>query len=356
MDMIIVQVLQLILWLFLIPTAIGSLFLGVDRRAKKLPFMWISGQILLWAVFQLICVPMVLLEKEFWYVVLLFSAAVAVLLVLAAVFYRKGKNKGRFVLHVVKGEPQEKKTVSIVWAVVWGLLLFQLVQAVRMTYADGDDAYYVAVSTITENADAMYSKLAYTGGATEMDVRHALAPFPVWIAFLSRVSHVRAVTTAHIAVPLALIPMTYAVFYLIGEKFFAKNRETLGVFLAAAELLVLFGDYSYYTAENFMIARSRQGKAALGSIMIPVLFLLLLLILERLQEAGEIPKSFWILFAAAMTAGCLCSTMGALLCCMLIGIAGLCGAVVYRNWKVLFPMAACSIPCVVFAFLYLLLG
>ena len=57
-----------------------------------------------------------------------------------------------------------------------------------------------------------------------------------------------------------------------------------------------------------------------------------------------------------MTTGCLCSTLGALLVCMLIGVTGLCAAVCYKKWKFLFPMAACCVPCVVYAGLYLILG
>lgn len=155
-------------------------------------------------------------------------------------------------------------------------------------------------------------------------------------------------------VPLALISMTYGIFYLIGSRLFAKNKEHIPLFLIFTELLVLFGDYSFHAAENFMIARSRQGKAALGNIMIPMLIFLLFLLLEKMQEEQKIPLTFWGLLFATLTAACLCSTLGTLLACMLVGVTGICAAVSYRRWKILIPMAVCCVPCVVVAMLYVL--
>lgn len=342
----------LCIWLLVIPWVIGGLFCNVDKQAAKLPFRWISGQLCLWAGFQLICVPLILFQKDYVFVKRFFEIYTAVLLLLAVVHGLKNRKKPY--LRVLDKVPKGKAEY-IAWAVFAALLAFQLIQAVRMTYADGDDAYYVAMSSVTENANTMYRKLPYTGGTTELDARHGLAPFPVWIAFLASMSGIRTVSVAHVAVPFALIAMTYGIFYLIGERLCAKKRENLPVFLIFTELLVLFGDYSFYTAENFMIARSRQGKAALGSIIIPALLLLLLLLLEKVQEQEMPATVFWILLAAAMTSACLCSTLGALLTGMLVGITGLCCAVCWGRWKLLVPLAFCCGPCAVFAVLYLLL-
>ena len=242
------------------------------------------------------------------------------------------------------------------------LLLVQLVLAVLMVYGDGDDAYYVAISAAAEESGRMYQKIPYTGMHTELDVRHGLAPFPIWIAWLAQMTGITTVIVAKTLVPVALISMTYGVFYLLGSRvLFAgegayRKKWALPAFLLCTEVLVLFGDYSYYTVENFMIARSRQGKAALGSILIPMIFFLLLTLLRKIQEEQKITVGFWVLLGSVMTACCLASTMGALLACMLVGTAGLCGAVSYRKWKLILPLSGCCIPCIVYAGMYLLLG
>lgn len=354
--MLALRILLLGILLLVIPVIVGSLFAGVDKRLKKLPLMWISGQMLLWAGFQVITVPLILKEERFSRVVQLYLAYMAVLVLAALVFYVIRKKKGGASLRLVNnGMRAQKRGCYLAWAVFWGLLLFQLVQALRLAYADGDDAFYVAVATVTEESDTMYIKSAYTGGTTILDARYGLAPFPIWIAFLARVSGIRTVSVAHMAVSPVLIAMTYAIYYLLGSRLFAKHKERIPLFLIFTELLVLFGDYSIYTVERFMIERSRQGKAALGSIVIPLLILLLFLLLEKLQENQKVPFSYWALLFCTLTTACLCSTLGTLLTCMLTAVTGLCGAFCYKRWKFLFPLAVCCAPCIGFSILYVLL-
>lgn len=354
--MIIVHFLMAVLLLFLLPYLAGGIFgENVDNLAKSPVFQWISGQFLLWAAFQLLCVPMILLEIDFFYVMVLYSVFLALVAVLSV--GRAVKNRKRaFAVKLFRAFDREKGAAYyVMWAVFWGLLLFQLVQAVCMTYADGDDAFYVAVSSATQNSYTMYRKLPYTGRETELDARHGLAPFPVWIAYLAEAVGIRAVSMAHLVLPIVLIAMTYGIYYLLGRKLLQKKGEGLPLFLIFTELLVLFGDYSFYTAENFMIARSRQGKAALGNIVIPMIILLLLMLFQKIQEGERISPKLYVLLTAAAITGCLCSALGSMLICMLIGTAGLCAAVSYRRWKLLIPMAFCCAPGVCFALLYLIL-
>lgn len=348
---LVVQSFILALLLYGLPVIVGGCFGSMVRENGNgsrcsLPFLWISGQMFLWAAFQLVCVPFVLMEKEFHQVVTVFAGVSVFLALVGTVLWIRSRK------NTLQSVAVKNAQVNYQWIVFGVLLVFQLVQAVRLAYGDGDDAYYVAVSTITEDAETMYRKLPYTGGSAEVDIRHGLAPFPVWIAFLARISGMKAVSVAHVAMPLMLIPMTYGIFYLLGKRLFHKRKELLAPFMIMTEILVLFGDYSMYTMEHFMLARSRQGKAALGSIVLPMLLFMLLMFLDRLQEKKKIPLSYWGLLCSVMLTGCLCSTMGAFLLCLMVAITGLCAAGIYRNWKVLIPMALCCVPCVCYMLLY----
>lgn len=355
--MIAVRLLWLAVLLVAIPAWVGNCFLNVDKPCRNPVFLWISGQMLLWAGFQVICVPVILLEGRMWMVTVAYCGYILVLLAAATVrYFRQSRT-----LRAVR-EAKPEKAEIVLWVLAGVLLLVQLVLAVLMVYGDGDDAYYVAISAAAEESGRMYQKIPYTGMHTELDVRHGLAPFPIWIAWLAQMTGITTVIVAKTLVPVALISMTYGVFYLLGSRvLFAgegayRKKWALPAFLLCTEVLVLFGDYSYYTVENFMIARSRQGKAALGSILIPMIFFLLLTLLRKIQEEQKITVGFWVLLGSVMTACCLASTMGALLACMLVGTAGLCGAVSYRKWKLILPLIGCCIPCIVYAGMYLLLG
>lgn len=344
--------------LFALPVAVGCGLQGTKRDnvmgESGLLFWWISGQMVLWAVFQLVCVPFVLMEKDVLYVVTVFGGLAALLGLWGIVCQIIQKHQGKICL--MKGLKADNgwSAERVAWVIFAGILFFQLLQAVRLAYGDGDDAYYVAISTIAEDSGEMYRKLPYTGGSMDVDIRHGLAPFPIWIAFLAMISGIKSVTIAHIVMPLMLIPMTYGIFYFIGKRLFEGKRGQLPFFMIFTELLVLFGDYSFYTAERFMIARSRQGKAALGSIILPMLLFVLLLFLNYLQNKQKIAWQFWVLLCSVMLAGCLCSTMGAFLLCLMVAVTGLCATVSYGRWKLLFPLAFCCIPCISYMLLYVL--
>lgn len=350
-----IQLLILAFFLLVLPVLAGGILGNVDKGVNQPLLMWISGQLCLWAGFQLICVPFVLLEGSFRQVVYLFSFYSAGL-ACAGVgmwIHRRKSGEANPLFSGRKAELPDKGTLAL-WLVFWAVLLFQLVQAVRLTYADGDDAFYVAISTITREGEQMYRQLPYTGGTTGLDARHGLAPFPVWIAYLSRVSGMEAVSVAHVVLPVVLISMTYGILALLGSRLFPEKGKSLALFLCFSELLVLFGDYSFCTVENFMLARSRQGKAALGSIVLPFLFYLLLVWLKSLEEGKRLSVKYYLLLLAAVLTGCLCSTLGAMLICLLAGVTGLAGAAAYKKIRPLVPLALCCLPCVCYAVLYLL--
>lgn len=346
----ILQSLILMALLTAVPAAVGCIYEKVNIQGSRLIFRWISGQMTLWAGFQVICVPMILRKASLSMVITLFGIYSGALLLFSL---------GTCVRRFAEGEKKRwnpgltwKREVFFGGLIAASLLLFQLVQAVRLAYGDGDDAYYIAVSTAAESSNKMYVTLPYIGLATETDLRHGLAPFPIWIAVLAKVSGLPVATTAHLILPVVLIAMGYGVFALIGAQLF-DDRERSLLFLIFMEILVMFGGYSLYTVENFMIARSRQGKAALGSLIIPFLFLLLLCLLKGMEEKKKIQRRYYLLLLATMVSGCLCSTLGALLCCMLVGIAGAIGFCVYRSRQNLF-LLPCCLPCIGYALLYLL--
>lgn len=352
----IIQILILAALLLVLPVCTGSILACVDKRRGNLLFQWVGGQFLLWTGFQLVCVPLIMRERSFSRMTTLYWFYIAALLLLAAaVNIRRGAKKVWIASVFRRAGRKMPFSELLLWLLFWGFLCFQLIQAVRLAYADGDDAYYVAISSITVDSDTMYQKLPYTGGATLLDGRHGLAPFPVWIAFLAKTSGMPAVTVAQVALPVVLLCMTYGIFYLAGVRLFPEKGDRLPLFLLFTELLVLFGDYSFYTAENFMIARTSQGKAVLGSIVIPFLILLFLILFGKIREKERISWKLYLLFGMAVVTGCLCSTMGALLCGMLVGTAGLAGSICSRRFRMLFPLAACCIPCICYAVLYLIL-
>lgn len=334
--------------LLAVPVVIGSLPVYAGAGEKNGPagviLRWVSGQLILWAGFQLLCVPFVLTEKRFGNVVLLFNVYTAALFLLtAAVVIVRGR-KGKIARGSLENTAGGKdRATAVLWLGIFVLLALQLFLACILAYEEGDDAYYIAVANVTKQSDTMYRVLPYTGGSTEVDMRHGMAPFPVWVAYLSKLSGIPVVIVAHIVLPLTLIAMSCGIYYLIGRRMFVNDGRKQALFLLTAEILILFGGYSLYTPENFLLVRTAQGKAVLANIVLPFLLWLFLTILDKVQASEKIGICLWLLTASTMTAGCLCSTQAAFLVGMLAGIVGLCTAVCYRRWRFLLPLLGCCI-------------
>lgn len=364
--MTIVGCLILLLWLGCVPLAVGCVPLAaVDKKQHNMGFMWISGYMLLWAVFQVVCVGVLLAEvfltenglpNSFQYVVWAFTAVGIALALIGVIFSWISRKKEKKGFSFSKAELPKNKAEVIFWIIFGVLLAVQLVCSLFLRYADGDDAYYVAVSTITESSNTMYKVQPYSMGNTLLDTRHSLAPFPIWIAFLARISGCHPSFVAHIAVSFTLIFMTYVIYGQIGKLLFTEKKEHLPIFLSFTALLVIFGDYSIYTPENFMIARSRQGKAALGNIIIPMIVFLFMLLFERYKEEKKREWMIWVLLAATVTSACLCSALGTFLMCLFLGVMGLCTGVVYRKWEPVWKTALCCSPALFYAVLYFVVG
>lgn len=351
--MLLLQILLLLFFAVAVPLMMGAGAASfVDTQRKNIWFMWMSGYLLFFAAFQLMAVPLILAESKFTVLVRLFCGfCVAAAAVGAAVWFFR--NKKYPLPSAVRSKPQR---AEIVLFTVFGLILaIQLFLAVYLAFADGDDAYYVAVSTVTEASDTMYLVLPYTGGSTGLDLRHGLAPFPLLIAFFARISGIHPAAVAHTVMPLILIPLTYCIYGLIGSRLFKGRRMQLSIFMIFTELLIMWGNYSLYTAETFLMTRTRQGKAALGNIIIPALFLLLYMIGERLSENRKVEKSLWVLTGVLMIASCLCSTLGGFLVAVLLSVFGLCTVCSYRKWRLLVPLLLCMVPGAFYIGLYIVL-
>lgn len=345
--------LSILLFAVVLPLLMGAGAAAfVKRQERNIMFMWIAGTILSWALFQVLAVPMILKRIPFhtltgWYSGCLAAGAAAGGMLWLCY--------GRKQLFAVAAKQGRTKGEPALWAGFGILLLLQLVMAVLLAYGDGDDAYYVATSTVTVQTDTMYAQLPYTGGSTALDIRHCLAPFPILVAFYAQVSGLHPATVSHIVMPLLLFPLTYGIYGMLGSRLLGGRRKYLPLFMVFASLLILWGNYSLYTAETFLLTRTRQGKAALGNVVIPVCFLLILLLCERLSERRRVEKPLWLLLFATVTASALCSALGGFLTAMLLGIFGLCAALSYRRWKFLLPLAVCVLPGILYMGLYVLL-
>lgn len=244
----------------------------------------------------------------------------------------------------------------IEWLLFLVILGFQLYQAVVCTSFDGDDAYYVTESLIAQEAGVMYRILPYKGGSTGLDVRHALAVFPMWVAFVAVGSGLHATIVSHLVMPLLLIPLTYLLYFQIGKILFGDKRVSLPAFMIVMGVFQIFGNVSIYTNETFFLTRTWQGKSVAGSLVIPAFFWLLLLIYDGKKRDKRADMGLWLLLVCVnMTAG-ICSSIAVFLVSILLALTAFVLMIVERDFKVLLKLGAACIPNLIYMGIYVVMA
>lgn len=142
----------------------------------------------------------------------------------------------------------------------------------------------------------------------------------------------------------------------ISSKGHADPKTLLPVFMILVSLLQIFGNYSIYPASTFLLTRTRQGKAALGNVILPFLLLLLYRMAEEVKEQGRAGARDVLWLMGSVTAGCLCSTMAGFLCGLLVMLTVVLVFILYRKPYILWQGLLGCVPGIVYALLYLRAG
>lgn len=365
-----IQIMAFIFWLLVIPFCIGLIpakFTPEDKR--NLIVTLLSGYLLMWAVFEVITIPAVIwIQYDNFLFVLRWFMIAAILLAAFGIitWYMDWKKTGgtkpwfAFSNFKLSGLSIEEK---IEWLLFLAIVGFQLYMAVTRTSFDGDDAYYVVESLMAQQSNAMYKNLPYTGRSSPLDMRHALAVFPIWIAFVAVKADLHATIVSHLVMPLILIPLSYMVYYEIAKALFAVSAKKEGdksckanipVFMIIMAMFQIFGNVSIYTNETFFLTRTWQGKSVTANLVIPMVFLLLLwLFYGEIKEEKGRRTGLWIMFVCLnMTAG-VCSSLAVFLIAILLGAAALCLMVVEKDWKIPVKLGLTCIPNLLYVILYL---
>ncbi|MCD7739640.1 MAG: DUF6077 domain-containing protein, partial [Lachnospiraceae bacterium] len=194
---------------------------------------------------------------------------------------------------------------------------------------------------------------SYSIGYLELNYRYILAPFPVWVALLARISGLHTLTVGHVVLGISLISMSYLIYWQIGRELFSKTAGRLRFMLCVC-VLYLWGNTSIYTAESFLIIRSRQGKALVSGLVFPAFVGLLLHMGNILDRKEKIGVGTWVYASCIMLTGCLGSTFGGAIVLLIWGVVNLIWLAVYRRGGVFLAAVLSALPAAAFSVIYLL--
>ena len=361
---LVLEFLQLLLWLIIVPFAIGCISCAfIQKKIRTCGMIFVAGYLVMFSIFEVMVVPMVFAEAAFstavkWVsLVLILTAAVGVGFAVKTAMEQK-KVMPAIMEAVGLRLPGKKPDVQsvLLWVLFVGLVGIQLYQAFNLAMFDGDDAYYVAQSVTAVNRDSMYGYIPYNGFGTDLDVRHAMAVLPLWIAFIAKQSGIHATVISHLILPFLIIPLTYLSYYLVAKCLFPEKKRLIPAFLLIIGMLQIFGNVSIYTKETFFIMRTWQGKSLFANfVLATALALLLELFAETKEEAEKKNHGLWVLLFCTNITAAFSTTMGVFLMAILIGVTGTCLTIRNKSARILWKFVISCSPCIVFTVLYLAL-
>ncbi|MCL2718030.1 MAG: DUF6077 domain-containing protein [Lachnospiraceae bacterium] len=383
---LLLQFLSLTAWLFIIPFLTGLLparFIPKERRTPGVIFL--AGFIIFLAVFELISIIVVLNAVHGGMAILLrwftpVAIALAALglgteiVVPSVLFTERKTSRGTLTFNNNfppiwqrrASSPGFLKTITqipekifgknlswetkLVWLLFFILLGFQLFMALTRASFDGDDAYYIVQSLIAKERGFLYRVEPYTGDSTVLNMRNALAVFPLWITMLAEKARIHPTIVAHSILPLFLLPMTYLLYFQIGKSLLKNKLESLPIFMVFISLIQIFGNVSIFTNETFLMTRTWQGKAFAAGFIIPAVLWLFLLISEFSSAAV-----YWFLLGILIWAAGISSSLAVFLVLILVTVFGFYLAIYHRSFRFLLKTAAACIPGAAYVILYLIL-
>ncbi|MCH5279906.1 MAG: hypothetical protein J1E61_00445 [Lachnospiraceae bacterium] len=222
------------------------------------------------ATFQVICVPLAILNISFHILVILFSVVSLILFVISVSQVRLN---GLTVSQVDKKaiSPEIKGLVAFLLLVICVQIGTLIVYGVYKWGAD--DASYLAISDSAIKHDVLFRYNSYTGvyEGLSIDQKRLTTTYHIFIAFLGKISGIHVLEIAHTILPIFLIPLSYCAFYIFSHLLFDNELKKSLVFMIMLSLMVAWGAFSSYTITFRMLVVPWQGKSLMSVIFMPFL-------------------------------------------------------------------------------------
>lgn len=332
---------------WVLPFCAGVLPVRIMKEEhRSFGMIWVSGWFMMFAVFQVLVVPFIVTEQSFSLAVRTYSIVISAIAVVSVVIGRRALKKS---MDNLKDDHIENGQLPVM-ILVLVLIAVQLAGAFFLQYLDGDDAFYVATSLTSEHTDTMYRFTPYYGANGELDIRHALSPVPIFMAWLARVSGIHVTILCHSYISMLFLLLMYMIYFQMAKRLFANQKKNQWLFLLVLSIWYLFGNVSIYAAESFAFTRTWQGKSMFPNLIIPYLFLWMFCMAKDEMDIGEWAMLFVTTLAATFT-----TSTGIFTVPILLGTEALIIAVVKKRAMVVVQTVACLVPCLFFGMLYLFL-
>lgn len=356
---IIIKCLMILAIMVIIPMTFGDNLCQLAKWEDSLASKYIIGNIFLWAIFQLLSVPMIYLKMPFHNLLYTYSLVIIVLFILSLVwliiFYKRNNEKKislkKRVYNLFKASSGLRKIMMWILSLIMIIsIAFQISQYVFLAHRDNDDSRFVVNACDAYEQDAMYT-INYKSGEPEENItveRDLTSPWSMYVAWQAKVVHIYPTILFHTVLPIFLILMGYSVIWMLGYKYFKRDIFYTIIFTMSVSIINNFFNLSVYTSSTFFLVRIWQGKAIVAGIMIP----LLMYLYYRIYRHNDEIITYFILFITNISM-CLLSGAGILLSPIMNVSYGISYAFSKKKMSIFFGMLLACVPSVFYGVIYI---
>ncbi|MBQ5676528.1 MAG: hypothetical protein IIV45_15930 [Lachnospiraceae bacterium] len=278
--MIVVQILLAFFWMCVVPAFTGCIFTKLFCKTKRWNFILVTatGLLVQYALYEVLALIFIGLDKSFRLLSKLYAAGGLFLAFVGIVVLYLNRAQLKAELECKKQNLPDGK-----WKFDWYLVLaifmigVQLVAILWWATPDSDDAFYSGLSSMSLAGDYVLKYDAYNGlMKKEIIARYAISALPPYQASLQLLcGNLHHLFITHNLFPLFYMPLSYGLFYLVGQVIAGGDRKESHRYLFYLVLLHMFGNTFVFSPQNFLVTRIWQGKALFICISLPVFYLLL---------------------------------------------------------------------------------
>lgn len=343
------QVLLAFFWLLLVPFGSGLwLTSKLPKENQSIGMIFLNGYLIMIAFFQCFYLGFLVMGSTS------FKALTWIFGILIVIFSGVSSTLGRKTLKECWSKLKNKEAI-ILKAVFSLFLITQVVMRLLQQVFDGDDAFYIATAVNSYTSGTMNYINPYTGMASgELDMRHAFAAAPTWLAFLSKVTIIHPAIMGHSILAPVLIILHYLIVLQIGNVFFKDKKNEKYLFASLVALFNMYGYVSIYTAQTFFLTRTWQGKSIFANLFLPVMLLMLLWMGDKTKDV-KVENILYLVAGIIMFAGSSMTTMAVVLLPMVFMLGVFFLAIYRKEPRMLLKGGLACLPVLMVGLLYVLM-
>lgn len=342
-DMPIVTGILVILLNCIVYTAFGALICMKKEKRSSLAINMVVGFFLYYALFFIVCLPIMLTYRPLSLLSTVWAGVVAVIVLLALVL------KGREIARSLKELYAAIKQNRIISLVIFLLILVQVILVASTYNFTLDAAYYVANVSTSVNTNMINVYDPFTGAWQDhFELRYVFATYSIHDAVICQLTKLPALVQTK-TVMAGIVMLLVNLLYVYISNFMCKDNRRQATLMYIMMIVVNLTYITIYTSANFLMTRTYEGKSIVGNIAVVMIFTIYMM---AVRDGMDI-KAWIMLFIVCVGTATVSSTanmiLPAELCILFVPY-------IFKKkcFKQLINLLICMIPELVMLMIYVL--